>query len=107
MRTEVGTYQLKVRSQADTETEFGNIIIRESADGGMIRASDVATVIDGFEDNPILATLNGEPAVLIQVMSTEIMDIVTASQSVHDWIEKRKRIITGRCHFDTADRPGG
>lgn len=90
VRTEVGTYQLKVRSQADTEKEFGKIIIRESADGGMIRVSDVATVIDGFEDNPILATLNGEPAVLIQVMSTEIMDIVTASQSVNDWIEKRR-----------------
>ncbi len=90
VRTEVGTYQLKVRSQADTETEFNNIIIRETADGGILRVGDVATVVDGFEDNPILATLNGEPAVLLQIMSTEVMDIVTASQSVRDWIEKRK-----------------
>ncbi len=90
VRTEVGTYQLKVRSQADTETEFNSIIIRETTDGGVIRVGDVATVLDGFEDNPILATLNGEPAVLLQFMSTEIMDIVTASASVHDWIEKRK-----------------
>ena len=90
VRTEVGTYQLKVRSQADTETEFNNIIIRETSDGGIIRVGDVATVLDGFEDNPILATLNGEPAVLLQVMSTEIMDIVTASESVREWIEKRR-----------------
>lgn len=90
VRTEVGTYQLKVRSQADTETEFNDIIIRESPDGGVIRVGDVATVLDGFEDNPILATLNGEPAVLIQVMSTEVMDIVTASASVNEWIEKRR-----------------
>jgi multidrug efflux pump subunit AcrB len=90
VRTEVGTYQLKVRSQADTETEFNDIIISESPDGGVIRVGDVATVLDGFEDNPILATLNGEPAVLIQVMSTEIMDIVTASDSVNEWIEKRR-----------------
>ena len=90
VRTEVGTYQLKVRSQADTETEFNDIIVRETADGGILRVGDVATVIDGFEDNPILATLNGEPAVLLQIMSTEVMDIVTASQSVRDWIEKRK-----------------
>ncbi len=55
-----------------------------------MRVGDVATVLDGFEDNPILATLNGEPAVLLQIMSTEVMDIVTASQSVRDWIEKRK-----------------
>jgi len=77
VRTEVGTYQLKIRSQADTEDEFNKIIIRETADGATIRVGDVATVLDGFEDNPILATLNGEPAVLIQIMSTEIMDIVT------------------------------
>jgi len=90
VRTEVGTYQLKVRSQADTETEFNKIIIRETADGGLIRVGDVATVIDGFEDNPLLATLNGEPAVLLQFLSTEIMDIVTASESVNEWIEKRR-----------------
>ncbi len=90
VRTEVGTYQLKVRSQADTEEEFSNIIVRETAGGGVIRVGDVATVIDGFEDNPILATLNGEPGVLIQVMTTEIMDIVKASESVHKWLEEKQ-----------------
>jgi len=93
VRTEVGTYQLKIRSQADTEAEFNNIIIRETADGATIRVGDVATVLDGFEDNPILATLNGEPAVLLQIMSTEIMDIVTASESVREWIDKRRETL--------------
>jgi multidrug efflux pump subunit AcrB len=90
VRTEVGTYQLKVRSQVDTEAEFSDIIIRQTEDGGTLRVGDVATVVDGFEDNPILATLNGEPAVLIQVMTTETMDIVKASASIRDWIENRQ-----------------
>jgi len=90
VRTEVGTYQLKVRSQADTEEEFASIVIRQTDDGGTIRVGDVATVIDGFEDEPILATLNGEPAVLIQVMTTETMDIVKASESVREWIAERQ-----------------
>jgi multidrug efflux pump subunit AcrB len=90
VRTEVGTYQLKVRSQADTEAEFSDIIIRQTSDGGVVRVGDVATVIDGFEDNPILATLNGEPAVLIQVMTTDTMDIVKASDSVREWIKNRQ-----------------
>lgn len=93
VRTEVGTYQLKVRNQADTEADFGRIIIRETAAGGVIRVADVATVIDGFEDNPILATLNGEPAVLLMIMSTEIMDIVTASESVRKWIDERRETL--------------
>jgi multidrug efflux pump subunit AcrB len=90
VRTEVGTYQLKVRNQADTEMEFANIIVRQTEDGGTIRVGDVATVNDGFEDDPILATLNGEPAVLIQVMTTELMDIVTASDSIRKWIDERQ-----------------
>ncbi len=90
VRTEVGTYQLKVRSQADTEAEFADIIIRQTADGGTIRVGDVATVVDGFEDEPLLATLNGEPAVLLQVMTTETMDIVTASDSIREWIAERQ-----------------
>ncbi|NIP18034.1 MAG: AcrB/AcrD/AcrF family protein [Xanthomonadales bacterium] len=90
VRTEIGTYQLKVRNQADTEAEFSDIIVRQTPDGGTIRVGDVANVIDGFEDEPILATLNGEPAVLIQVMTTEYMDIVTASDSIHEWIGNRR-----------------
>ncbi len=90
VRTEVGTYQLKVRSQADTEADFATIIVKETADGGVIRVGDVATVVDGFEDNPILATLNGEPGVLIQVMTTEIMDIVKASDSVKNWLAAKQ-----------------
>ncbi|MEM9531748.1 MAG: efflux RND transporter permease subunit [Pseudomonadota bacterium] len=90
VRTEVGAYQLKVQNLADTEADFAGIIVRQSADGGTIRVGDVATVVDGFEDNEILATLNGEPAVLLQVMSTETMDIVKASESIRTWLEERR-----------------
>lgn len=93
VRTEIGSYQLKVRKQADSEQEFANIIVRQTADGGTIRVGDVANVVDGFEDNEILATLNGEPAVLLQVMSTETMDIVTASESIRKWIADRSETL--------------
>ncbi len=93
VRTQVGSYQLKVRNQADTEQDFADIIVRQTADGGTIRVGDVAKVVDGFEDNEILATLNGEPAVLIQVMTTETMDIVTASESVREWITERRKTL--------------
>ncbi len=93
VRTEVGTYQLKVRSQADTQSDFAGIIVRQNAQGGTIRVGDVATVVDGFEDNEILATLNGEPAVLLQVMTTETMDIVKASDSIRTWLDERRETL--------------
>lgn len=93
VRTEAGKIDIATRAMADTEKEFGDIIVRQTNDGATIRVRDVAKVVDGFEDNEILATLNGEPAVLLQVMTTDIMDIVTASESVTEWIEERQKTL--------------
>ncbi|WP_286830568.1 MULTISPECIES: efflux RND transporter permease subunit [Kordiimonas] len=93
VRTDAGEYKLTARNMADTKADFENIIVRQTADGGTIRVGDVATVIDGFEDNEILATLNGEPAVLLQVMTTEVMDIVTASESINKWVDERSKTL--------------
>jgi len=93
LRTDAGQYTLRTRNLADTQIDFENIVVRQLPQGGIIRVGDVATVIDGFEENEILATLNGEPAVLVQVMSTEYMDVVLMSKSVNDWLEERRKTL--------------
>lgn len=93
VRTEAGAFSLTARNRADTESEFGDIVVRQTADGGTIRVRDVANVVDGFEDEEILATLNGEPAVLIQVLSGETMNIVEASNAVTEWIAERSETL--------------
>jgi len=90
VRTEAGENMLTTRSQANSKEDFEKIIVRQTADGGTLRVGDVAHVIDGFEDNNILATLNGEPAILLQIMTTDSMDIVKASRSVKKWIKERQ-----------------
>ena len=94
----MGTYQLKVRSQADTEADFSGIIIRQTDDGGT--SSALVTWPRWWtvsKTNPILATLNGEPAVLLQVMTTETMDIIRASESIR---------VTGSTSARRPCRPG-
>ncbi len=68
IRTETGDVRLRARNLADSEDEFSRIVIRQSDDGASVRVGDVARVIDGFEDEEILATMNGEPAVLLQIL---------------------------------------
>ena len=88
VRTQTGDVQLRAQNLADNQTDFEQIVIRQTADGGRVRVADVAKVDDGFEQNEILATLNGQPAVLLQVKSTDDMQIVKASQAVKKWIEE-------------------
>lgn len=93
VQTSGGAYTLRTDNLADTEVDFSSIVVRQLPEGGVITVGDIATVNDGFEEDEILATLNGEPAVLIQVMSSEVMDVVLMSKSVNEWLEKRKETL--------------
>ena len=99
--------QLRAQNLADNQTDFEEIVIRQTADGGTVRVADVATVIDGFEQNEILATLNGKPAVLLQAKSTDDMQVVKASEAVSQWIERTQPTLPVgmdlELWFDTAD----
>jgi multidrug efflux pump subunit AcrB len=107
VRTATGDVQIRARNLADTEQDFDSIIVRQATDGGSVRVGDVARVIDGFEDNEILATMNGEPAVLLQVQSTDNMQVVKASEAVRSWMEARRASLPEGVEltmwFDTAD----
>jgi len=87
VRTEIGNMQLRTRNQADTQAEFENIIVSQDAGGATIRVRDVATVIDGFEQVNLLATVNGKRTILVQIQSGPKMDIVKASNNVKTYIE--------------------
>ncbi|MBT4522340.1 MAG: efflux RND transporter permease subunit [Halieaceae bacterium] len=107
IRTDTGDVLLRARNLADTEQDFGNIIVRQSDRGGIVRVNDVARVNDGFEDEEILATLDGQPAVLLQAMSTDNMQVIKASKSVNTWLETRRKSLPEGIElsmwFDTAD----
>ncbi len=107
VRTETGDVQLRARNLADNQADFERIVIRQTAEGAVIRVGDVARVIDGFEDNEILATMNGQPAVLLQILDTENMQVVKASEAVLEWMEEaRSRLPQGvelTMWFNTAD----
>ena len=68
---------------------------------------DVAQIIDGFEENELLATVDGKPTVLLQVMATEKMQVVKASDAVTEWVEMRRKSLPEgmdlMIFFDTAE----
>ncbi|MEM1403248.1 MAG: efflux RND transporter permease subunit [Pseudomonadota bacterium] len=107
VRTATGDVQIRARNLADTEQDFEQIIVRQSSNGGTIRVGDVARVIDGFEENEILATMNGQPAVLLQFQNSDNMQVVKASDAVTAWMEERQETLPEGVElsmwFDSAD----
>ena len=90
VRTELGDMQLRTRNLADTQNEFEKIIVKQLPNGAIVRLSDIATVKDGFEEVNLLATVNGEHTILVQVMSGPEMDIVNISREVAAYLETER-----------------
>jgi len=96
VKTSTGDVLLRARNMADNQQEFEDIIISQSQEGGVVRVGDVARVVDGYIDDEILATINGQSAVLVQVKTSDKMDVVKASESMKEWLkEARKRMPDG------------
>lgn len=91
VRTDLGDVRFAARQLADTAEEFGNIVVRQTPGGGMIRVRDVANVIDGLEDRPFQATFNGEPMVLVTLMSTGNSDVINVSNQLAAYIARKQR----------------
>jgi len=90
VRTDLGDVQLRTRKLADTQSDFENIIVRQLANGAVVHLGDIATVKDGFEEVNLLATVNGEHTILVQVMSGPKMDVVKISKEVEAYLEQER-----------------
>ena len=88
VRTGVGNVQLRTRNLADNKQDFENIVVRQLAGGAIVRVKDVAMVIDGFEQVNLLATMNGERTILVQIESGPQMDIVQAAKGVNAYMKE-------------------
>ena len=82
VETTGGNLQLRARSLANTKAEFENIIIRQSANGGIIRVGDIANVIDGFDNTKFTAKYKGENAAIFQVLSPDNLDVTAAGKAI-------------------------
>jgi len=91
VRTEIGDVQLRTRNLADNSSEFGNIIVRQLSNGAVIRVRDMAVVKDGFENVNLLATVNGERTILVNIISGPDMDVLKLSKDVEEYLEEARK----------------
>lgn len=100
VQTDTGTVNIQTRQLADTADDFGDIIISQTVDGGSVRVSDVATVIDGFVDANLEATYDGKPTAFVFIIAPDDMDIVTFTQGFRDYIEKANETLPEAISID-------
>src|SRR6202166_3826114 len=61
------TYSVRARGRLSSPEEFGEIVVRETPLGGVVRVKDVARAELGSQDYSIVGRFNGKPSAVIAV----------------------------------------
>ena len=79
IKTDAGEVLLRAKGQAYTGRDFDEIVVLTRDDGTRLQLRDVATVVDGFEEDEHYARFDGDPAVLVKVYRVgdqRVLDLV-------------------------------
>ncbi|TAK73290.1 MAG: efflux RND transporter permease subunit [Aquabacterium sp.] len=87
------TFQLSVNSQGrlSTEEEFGNIIVKTGADGGITRLRDVARLELGASTYSLRSLLNNKPAIALGIFQAPQSNALQLSSDVRKLMDELKR----------------
>jgi HAE1 family hydrophobic/amphiphilic exporter-1 len=77
------TYSVRAQGRLVTPEQFGDIVIRETPDGGIVRLRDIASIEMGTQDYSVMGWLNGRPSAIMAVYQ------LPGSNAVEDAAEVR------------------
>jgi len=84
------TYSIQAQGRLTTPEEFGEIVVRETADGGTVRIRDVARIDLGSQDYGLVGHLNGKPSAIVAVYQLPGSNAVRAAAEVRDLMSRLK-----------------
>jgi HAE1 family hydrophobic/amphiphilic exporter-1 len=85
------TYSVLAQGRLTSPEQFGQIVIRENPDGGIVRVKDVARIELGAQDYSLLSRLNGKPSAVIAVYQLPGSNAVDAAAGVNKLMAQMKQ----------------
>src|ERR1700682_4887689 len=84
------TYSVLAQGRLASPEEFGQIVVRETPDGGTVRVRDVARIELGSQDYSVIGRLNGKPGAIIATYQLPGSNAVQAAASVKKLMAQMK-----------------
>ncbi len=85
------TYSVRAQGRLTSPEEFGDIIVREAPDGGIVRVRDVARIELGAQDYTLSGRINGKPGAIIAVYQLPGSNAVEAAKGVRKLMEEAQK----------------
>jgi hydrophobic/amphiphilic exporter-1 (mainly G- bacteria), HAE1 family len=85
------TYAVQAQGRLVTPEEFGNIVVRENPDGGVVRVKDVGRVELGAQYYTLMGRLNGKPSAVIAIYQLPGSNAVDTAAGVRQLVTRLSR----------------
>ena len=101
VKTELGEVLLRTEGQAYSGDEYARLPLLTRPDGTSILLSDVATVVDGFEDITVAGMLDGLPKVDVVVYRIGDQGAISVAKAVKDYVARAAHTMPDGITIDT------
>jgi HAE1 family hydrophobic/amphiphilic exporter-1 len=85
------TYSVRAAGRRTSPEEFGQIVVRETPDGGIVRVKDVARVELGSQDYSLSGRFNGKASAVIAIYQLPGSNAVQAAEGVKKLMAEAKQ----------------
>jgi HAE1 family hydrophobic/amphiphilic exporter-1 len=85
------TYAVLAQGRLTSPEQFGNVIVREAPNGGIVRVKDVARVELGTQDYSLICRLNGKPTAAVAVYQLPGTNAVQTVEGVRKLMAQMKQ----------------
>jgi HAE1 family hydrophobic/amphiphilic exporter-1 len=85
------TYSVLAQGRLTSPEEFGQIVVRETPDGGVVRVRDVARIELGSQDYSVAGRFNGTPSAVIATYQLPGSNAVDAAAGVNKLMTQMKQ----------------
>lgn len=107
LRTVGEDIRIRTVGRKYTGEELAEIVVLARPGGEIITLDRIATISDGFIEDPIFATIDDQPAMFVQIAKTEDEDAIKISNAVQAFIAEKEKILPPGVHisvfYDTTD----
>ena len=100
INSKLGEIRIRTLGQAYRQQDFERIIIISRDDGTRIRLEDIATINDGFTEDPLYAIFDHRRSAIIEVFRTGTQSAIKVAETVKNYIEDRQASLPDNVQLD-------
>ena len=93
IRTQGEEIRIRTMGRKYSGEELSSIVVMATPRGDIITLDRLAEIVDGFSEDPINATINGESSVMLIVYKTKEEDSLAISKAVQEFVNTKMTVL--------------